>query len=507
VRGLHTRSVLFGFAAGALITFLSAVTIVPGGGATQTSLALQDPGSGTQSPPDSTGPTTSGPTAGPAQPGPTPAFGGVTVPRAPAGLACAAGRNGGATDVGVSSDRIKLGATVVETGIGSAFLSEVRNAMEAIKNRVNRAGGICGRRLQIVYKDDGWDPQVGFSFIRNLVEGEKVFALAVVPSSEGLNQASNAHYFETQKVPVVGSDGMVRSQYRDPYIWPVATATVSIMHVIAKNAWDRGARNFAITYESNYRFGIEGAYAFNQAYSRLSGGKDIPGYSNPLTGQAACKQGTRFCGITSGQGQYNSQASTWNSACNSGTKCDFGVLLLEPKTALDWMNSGSWQATANPGAPGSFAKGLGAAQPLFTYDFGVDCGEKCNEMWVWTGYNPPLEEYADDPAVVAFRNDLKAESSRADVYNQFTEGGYLGMQLLVEALRKAGPNLTRANLKLVLDSMNLDTGLSPALSWRPGGHFSNPAAQAFEFQSKGGFSGWRKVSDYLRDPWLGLDIE
>lgn len=502
-RGTQTRAGVVGFAVGVIVTLLSAVAIIPSGGKSgsqDTQVLAVGPSNAPQAPQNGTQPNTPN---GPSLPNaPT------TGPQAPVqkpGLTCAAGSNGGSTDVGISGSSIKLGATVVETGIGSAFLGEVRHAMESIKNKVNRGGGVCGRRLQIIYKDDAWDPQTGFSFIRNLVEGEKVFALAVVPSSEGLNQASEAGYITQKKVPVVGSDGMVRSQYKDPYIWPVATATVSIMHVIAKNAWDRGARNFAIAYENNYRFGVEGAYAFNQAFKRLSG-KDISGYENPLTGQAACKQGSRFCGIASGLGQYNSQASTWNNACTGAPKCDFGVLLLEPKTALDWMNSGSWQAVQNPGAPGHFSKGLGAAQPLFTYDFGVDCGEKCNEMWVWTGYNPPLEGYADDAAIVAYKNDLKSQNSRADVYNQFTQGGYIGMTLLVDALKKVGPNLTRQNLKLVMDALTFDTGMSPKLTWKAGFHFSNPAAQGFEVQSKGGFSGWRKVQDYVIDPWLGQDV-
>jgi substrate-binding family protein len=498
---LQPRSLIVGFAAGALITLFSVVAIIPGDESAPVAIST------TTGTPYANGTPVPGVTIpGPQPTGSVPT--GITSPGGPVAPSsdCGAGHNGGGTDTGITATEIKLGATVVETGIGSAFLGEVRNAMEAIRNKVNRAGGICGRRLKIIYKDDAWDPATGFNYLRNLVEGEKVFALAVVPSSEGLNQASEAHYFEQRKIPVVGSDGMVRSQYRDPYVWPVATSTVSIMHIMAKDAWDRGARNFSIVYESNYRFGIEGAYAFNQAFKRLSG-HDIPGYANPLTGQASCRQGTRFCGITSGQGQYNSQASTWNSACDSGTKCDFGALLLEPKTAQDWMNSGSWQATPNPGAPGYFAKGLGAAQPLFTYNFGFVCGEQCHKMTVWTGYNPPIEGYASDPRVRQFVSDLRSEKSRADTYNQFTEGGYLGMQLLVEALRRTGGNLTRTRLVEVLDSMSMDSGLAPRLAWRKGFHFANPAAQAFEVQSKGGrFSGWRKAREYLNDPWLGEDL-
>lgn len=414
-------------------------------------------------------------------------------------IECAPGKNGGETDVGITGDTIKLGATVAESGIAQDFLGEARQGMEAVRNKVNQGGGICGRRLEIVYKDDGWNPDRGLRFIQNLVEQEKVFALAVVPSSEGLNQAAkdNSGYLVDQGVPVVGSDGMIRSQYRDPYIWPVASATVTQMHVMMKDAWDRGARNPAIVFENSFRFGIEGAFAFNQAYKRLSG-KDIPGYTNPLTGNATCQD--RFCGVQGGQGNYGGEVSSINQSCKEDPKCDYLVLLLEPKTGEDWMSA--------PGVsqPGSFKYGMGAGQPLFTFGFADTCDDTCDGLRLWTGYNPPIEQFKNDPAVRTYVNDLDRQSSRADEFNQFTQGSYLGMLLLVDALERTGPNLTREALVSTLDSTTLDTGLSPTLRWRKGDHIANGAAQAFEIQSENGFRGWRFVQGYVSDPWRTKDF-
>jgi ABC-type branched-subunit amino acid transport system substrate-binding protein len=414
-----------------------------------------------------------------------------------AGGSCAAGANGGATDTGVTATEIKLGATVAESGIAQSFLGQVRQAMEAMKNKVNRAGGICGRQLRIVYKDDGWDPQRGAGFIQNLVEGEKVFALAVSPSSEGLNQASAQGYFAKQGVPVVGADGLNVTQFKDPMIWPVAAATVTTIDVMMKNAYDRGARHPAIVFGNTYRFGVEGAYAANAAWQKLTN-SDIPGYKNPLAaGGGSCEN--RFCGVSAGQGQYGNQVSTLNTACNSGDRCDFLVLLLEPKTAQDWM--------AVPGVkqPKDFAKGMGGPQPLFTFGFGRACGDRCAGMWVWTGYNPPIEQYRNQPAVSAYMSDLKGQSASADEFNQFTMGGYVGMQLLVEALKQTGPNLTRGALVQKLNSMApLNTGLTTAaLQWTAGSRYANHSAQAFEMQARNGFTGWRFVQPPIRDPWLG----
>ncbi|HEX9713920.1 MAG TPA: ABC transporter substrate-binding protein [Actinomycetota bacterium] len=415
---------------------------------------------------------------------------------APAGLACAAGRNGGATDVGVTGDSIKLGATVVDTGIGAAFLSDVRYGMQAIVNQVNASGGICGRRLNLVLKDDGWDAQRGSLFIRNLVEGEKVFALAVVPSSEGLRAATN--YVREQRVPVIGSDGMLISQYTNPMIWPVAASTITAVHIMAKDAFDRGLRNFAMVYDSNFRFGVEGAFAFNAAVERLTG-KPIPGYSNPL--QSPRCSG-RFCGIKAGQPSYQTEIEVVRSACSQDPQCDYIAYLLEPETAQTWMRGGGLQAGFN----GGVRLHVGAPQPLFNRGFGVNCAQKCHDMWVWTGFVPPVEPFASDPQVARYVNAVRRTNAKADASNSFVEGGYLGMQLLVEALQRVGPNLTRDALIEALDATRFESGLSRAMRWTRNDHFANQCMMAFSFQSRPSFAGWRHERDWVCDPWPGQDI-
>lgn len=499
-------SVMTGFIAGAAVSFLTTVTVVPPSLPSGATVSQPGDGSvvGTQGP--GVSPTSgSGPTVVETLDGRSSGIGRV---EDVGGLQCARGQNGGATDTGVSATEIKLGSTVAEEGIGAAFLGEARHAMEAVRNDVNRSGGICGRSLRVLYKDDGWDPQQGFTFIKNLVEAEKVFALSVVPSSEGLDKASAAGYFERTGVPVVGSDGMIRTQYTDDHIFPVAAATVSLTHIMAQDAWNRGARKFGIVFEKTYRFGVEGAYAFNQAYRRLTEqvtghGQDIPGYRNPLKEEVLCDSGTQFCSIEANQGTYSGQIANFNAGCfpqDRAKWCDFVALLLEPQTALQWM----LDENANPAdAP---AKGTAAVQPLFTYNFGFQCSDKCNRLRLWTGYNPPIEQYESQPAVSRYVTQLRNQNAQADRYNQFTEGAYLGMTLVVEALKKVGPRLTRATLMDVLHSMTLDTGLSTPLSWRPGNHFSNSSAQAFEIRSTNGFSGWRFLQGYIKDPWLGQDI-
>jgi ABC-type branched-subunit amino acid transport system substrate-binding protein len=424
---------------------------------------------------------------------------------------CAAGKNGGSTDVGVTGGSIKLGSTAVLDGPGASFLASVRIAMNAVAKQVNAAGGICGRTLNLIIRNDSWKADLGKQFIRNFVEGEKVFALAVVPSSEGLNASDS--YVREQKVPVVGTDGMLIKQYQNPWIWPVATPTISTMHVMAQDAFERankedqppGPKDFGIVFDAHYHFGIEGAYAFNQAIKRLTG-KDISGFdaANPKASLTKCTD--RFCGIQPDQQSYDSDANRFNAACGliSSTdrrrRCDFVAVLLEPNTAVTWFQA------RREGYPQLYPTGAyGGAQPLFNRKFAETCKGNCNNMWVWTGYTPAINDLVARPGVAKYMHDVQAESPSLDVANQFVQGGYLGMQLLVHALEAVGPNVTRDNLRKQLDSMSLDLGLSKPLHWQAGNHFANTSAQAFSIQYKTEFSGWRQETASLSDPWVGQD--
>jgi ABC-type branched-subunit amino acid transport system substrate-binding protein len=402
----------------------------------------------------------------------------------PAGLSCAAGKNGGGTDTGVSGSSIKLASTVVESGIGESFLGDVRFGMIAVANQVNRAGGVCGRKLDLQngLVDDGWDPTKGQQDIRNFI-AQGVFAMPVVPSSEGLNSASRAGFIDSAGIPVVGTDGMLYSQYSDPLIWPVSASTISTAHIAVKSAYDAGARSFGIVWDKSYKFGAEGESAFKGAISRLSG--------------ASAKADV---GITAGQQDYSSDGGTFNGQCgstNNNPGCDMVFILLEPSTAETWFS------TSGMVLGKKFTEG---PQPLFVSTFGQNCGAACNNMVVWTSYFPPRAPFNNQAAVSNYVNAVRSVSASADTDNQFLEGGYDGMLLFVEALKKTGPNLTRANLKSALDSMSFDSGLSKPLSWKPGNHYANTAMLAFTIQYSQGFNGFQyQQSDWVQDPWPAMD--
>lgn len=397
-------------------------------------------------------------------------------------LVCAAGRNGGPTDTGVSADRIDLAATNVRSGQGESFLGTAWIGMQAVVNRVNAQGGICGRRLRLRLVDDGWDAPRGAGYLKTFTK-QPYFALPVVPSSEGLTVAIQNGTIRNAGIPVVGSDGMLKEQYGDSWVWPVATATVSQMRAMARYAIGKGAKTCGIVFDSKYKFGREGANAF-KAYANRQG----------------CKV-EAFIPIQPGLGNYGGDINAFNNACNPN--CDLVAMLLEPGTASTWI---AGQPFDDKGRKRGFGGILtSGAQPLFNERFARDCGPPCDEMLVWTGYNPPIGRGANLPGIAAYVNDVRAIVPDVDATNQFLQGAYVGMMVLVEALKLVGPGLTRERLRAAMNSMSFKSDLVPRLQWGETKKFANCSAQPFRIVMAGGsFAGFGESNTgFVKDPNCG----
>lgn len=391
------------------------------------------------------------------------------------GLECTPGRNGGATDTGVTANRIGLASTMVTSGPGSTFLNQSPFGMQALVAKVNKAEGICGRSLDLKLVNDNWEAQRGHGILRNFMADDSIFALPVVPSSEGLAAASRD--VADTGIPVVGTDGMLIEQYRNDWIWPVATATVSQMRIMVDYAASKAknkimnADSFAIVYDTRYKFGVEGRDAY-ETYIKDKGLDFVHAE-----------------GVEPNQPGYGPQIKNLNDECGD-SGCDVVVMLLDPGTATTWI-----KGDENFASRARFRFG---AQPLFTDKFGQDCGQRCDGMLVWTGYVPPLEGNAGLPGIKEYVQDVRNVQPSADVSNQFLEGAYLGMSVFVEALQKTGPNLTREGLAQTMNTMTHTSDLASELSWSDG-KFANTKAQAWEIKSgSGSFDGFR----YTRSGWI-----
>jgi branched-chain amino acid transport system substrate-binding protein len=82
-----------------------------------------------------------------------------------------------ASEPGVTANSVKLGITVPMTGIAAPGYSKVAPAMKAYFDYVNANGGINGRKIQLVIEDDRYLPQEAVIKTNKLILRDKVFAI------------------------------------------------------------------------------------------------------------------------------------------------------------------------------------------------------------------------------------------------------------------------------------------------------------------------------------------
>ena len=80
-------------------------------------------------------------------------------------------------EVGVTSNSIKLGITLPMTGAASPGYNKIPGAMKAYFDYVNANGGVNGRKITLVVKDDAYTPTASVQATNELILQDKVFAM------------------------------------------------------------------------------------------------------------------------------------------------------------------------------------------------------------------------------------------------------------------------------------------------------------------------------------------
>ena len=98
--------------------------------------------------------------------------------------------------VAQAAEPIKIGAILSVTGPASFLGAPEAKTLEMLVAETNKKGGVMGRPVQLIVKDSGASPEKAFSFAKQLIEEDKVFAI-IGPSTSG----------ETMKIKGVAEAG------------------------------------------------------------------------------------------------------------------------------------------------------------------------------------------------------------------------------------------------------------------------------------------------------------
>src|SRR5512140_3832800 len=118
-----------------------------------------------------------------------------------------------------AAEPIKIGAILAITGPASFLGAPEAKTLEMLVAETNKKGGVMGRQIKLIVKDSGASPEKAFSFAKQLIEEEKVFAI-IGPSTSGETMKIKGVAEAGKKIviPVAKYEFKTPQKYRDVVI-------------------------------------------------------------------------------------------------------------------------------------------------------------------------------------------------------------------------------------------------------------------------------------------------
>ena len=173
----------------------------------------------------------------------------------------------GAAEAGVSADKIIFGQAAAFEGPASALGLGMRDGINAAFAELNASGGIKGRKLELVTRDDGYEPTKSIEATKALI-GQNVFAL-IGPVGTPTSMAALTLVKEGQ-IPFIGPFTGTEA-LRNPYQPLVVNVRASYFQetevMVERLTKDRGFSKIAILYQDD-AFGQAGLAGTRRAMDK-----------------------------------------------------------------------------------------------------------------------------------------------------------------------------------------------------------------------------------------------
>ena len=174
-----------------------------------------------------------------------------------------------AADPGITDTSITIGMSSPFTGPNGAYGLDMRQTIEAYFEQVNKAGGIHGRKLELVALDDGYETEKTVANTKTLINDKKAFALLAYYGSSPTTEAMNT-VFGPAKVPLIGTisgAGTLREPVSDNpnsrYMFNVRASYANETEAIVNQMASLGLKRIAVFYQNDGfgKSGLEGVTA------------------------------------------------------------------------------------------------------------------------------------------------------------------------------------------------------------------------------------------------------
>ena len=172
-----------------------------------------------------------------------------------------------AAETGVTDQEITVGQFAAYSGAAGQLGQRMRAGIEAHFKAVNSSGGINGRRLKLVARDDGYEPEKAKAAVKALIEEDKVFALiGSVGTPTGL---AAVPILTEAKVPIVGMFTGAQA-LREPFnrnVFHVRASYFDETERIVQHLTTLGTKKIAVFYQ-NDAYGKAGLEGVERALAR-----------------------------------------------------------------------------------------------------------------------------------------------------------------------------------------------------------------------------------------------
>lgn len=319
-------------------------------------------------------------------------------------------------ETGVSEDAVLIGQTVATTGALGEFGQDIINGAKAQLNSVNATGGVHGRKLRLITLDDQYKTDLGAGNLRELIQKEKIFALlSVMGTAISLEAVKQA---EPEQLPLVAPWTGVQA-VREPARRNVFNVRASYRDEILKvitHLRTLGTQRIAVVYfESS--FGGELQVIFDQMASWPA---------KPVAVRAVRPDGSDVAEVAKVIVAGKPQAI---------------IMLTAGKASVDFIKSYNGIAK---GAQYYALSVMGTHQSVHALGKdGVGVVVTSVVPFPWDVGVPIVKEYQEAMHKIG-----------VTAYSFTSLESYINTKVLVEAIRRAGPGLTRTKLIAAGESMH-----------------------------------------------------
>ena len=169
---------------------------------------------------------------------------------------------------GISADKIVLGQAAALDGPAAALGQGMREGLLAAFAEANKAGGVKGRQIEFISRDDGYDPNKSIQAAKQLIEQDKVFALV---GSVGTPTSAAVQPIATEAgVPFIGaftSAEFLRTPHKPNVVNVRASYFQETETMVEHLTNDLGVARIAIFYQDD-AFGQAGLAGVKRALDR-----------------------------------------------------------------------------------------------------------------------------------------------------------------------------------------------------------------------------------------------